>query len=48
LIPTLLGSSRFSRVNCPSFVLSVYMCTYLSEDCVAMYSLRGSHVTPWT
>lgn len=31
-MPILLGSSRFSRVNCPSFVLNVYMCTDLSED----------------
>jgi len=30
--PTLLGSSRLSRVNCPSFVLRVYMCTDRSED----------------
>lgn len=31
-VPTLFGSSRLSRVKCPSFVLSVYMCTDRSED----------------
>ena len=47
-MPILFGwsPSLFSRVNCPSFVLRVYMCTDRSEDCVAMYSFRGSHVTP--
>jgi hypothetical protein len=34
--------------NWPSFVLSVYMCTERSDDCVATYSFSGSHATPWT
>jgi hypothetical protein len=34
--------------NCPSFVLSVYICTDRSEDCVARYSFSGSHATPCT
>lgn len=37
-----------SRVKCPSFVRRLYICTDLSEDCVATYSFRGSHATPWT
>jgi hypothetical protein len=47
-MPILFGSSLLSSVKWPSLVLSVYMWTDRSEDWVAMYSLRGSHVTPCT
>lgn len=48
------GRSIFDTLLCwasenwPSFVFRVYMCTDRSEDCVAMYSFRGSHATPCT
>lgn len=44
--PILFGSSLLSSVKSPSLVLRVYMCTDRSDDWVAMYSLRGSQVTP--
>lgn len=37
-----------ARENWPSLVLSVYMWTERSDDCVAMYSLSGSQATPCT
>lgn len=47
-LASLGGLSSWLRVYWPSLVLREYMWTERSDDCVAMYSLRGSQVTPWT
>lgn len=41
-------SASLLNVYWPSLVLNEYTCTDLSDDCVAMNSLMGSHATPWT
>jgi hypothetical protein len=40
------ASSWLAKVYWPSFVLREYMCTDRSDDCVAMYSFKGSQATP--
>lgn len=42
----LLNFPWVDKVHVPSFSFKAYICTVLSEDCVATNSFRGSQATP--